>query len=122
MKSGASTEVEAFLEVGRLLLGEPVDRDARRRAGLRDRSSESMSPITAASRDPGRQRHVAAAVGGHDLGREGERRRERARGDRAAADQGYRAGGVVEGAADCQSRITTAEMLFFGEPSMSLSE
>ncbi len=68
------------------------------------------------------QRYVGAAVRGHDLGREGERRRERARWHRAAADQGYWAGSAVEGVEVCQSRITTAETLFFGEPSMSLSE
>ena len=67
------------------------------------------------------QRVVAAAVGRDRLGRERQRRGELGRRDRPAADQRYWTAGVVEDAA-CQSRITTAEMLFLGEPSITRSE
>ena len=83
-----------------------------------------MSPITAAEAGrPAGSGHVAAAVGGDRLGRERQRRRELRPG--ATGPPPTRVTGPaarVEGAGDCQSRITTAEMLFFGEPSTSLSE
>lgn len=75
-----------------------------------------------AQRRPLGQGAVAAAIGGDELGRERQGRGELRRHDRAAADQRDRAARPVEHRHQGQSRITTAEMLFFGEPSISLSE
>lgn len=68
------------------------------------------------------QRQIRAAIRRVDLGCEAERGGERGGGGRPAADQRDRTLGAIEDPAQFQSLMTTAETLFFGEPSISLSE
>lgn len=113
--------IEAFLQIGALLLGDPMDRDATRlhRAPVFERidiSDHRAKPVTR------RQRQIAAAIRRVGLGREIERGGERGGGNRPATDERDRPFGAIENPAQFQSLTTTAETLFLGEPSISLSE
>ena len=81
-----------------------------------------MSPITARNRSPPGSATSPPPSAATASGRQRQRRVELVRIDRPAADQRHRPGRRGRGRAHCQSRITTAETLFFGEPSISLSE
>ncbi len=112
--------IEALLEVGGILLREAMDRDPcpLEARGILQRIEVADDGADACA---ARQRHVAAAVGGDGFRRQRKGGGEMPPVDRTAADQRYWGGEAVEGAG-CQSRTTTAETLFFGDPSMSLSE
>ena len=86
------------------------------------RASESMSPITARNRSPPGSATSpppsAATASGASAQRRGELPRLH-RPRRRPASPARRRGRASR---HCQSRITTADTLFFGEPSISLSE
>ena len=118
--------VEALLQVGRVLLADLEDRHARGAQALGVAEQIHVADHRPEGVPLG-QRVISAAVRRHRLGRQRQRLRQLARLHRPAADQRHRPRGADEDAAHggggaCQSRITTAEMLFLGEPSITLSE
>jgi hypothetical protein len=112
---------QAFLEIGRVLVGDLVHRHAARaqRRGGGDRIHVADHRREGA---PIRQRHVATAVRRHRHGRQRQRPAQLPRLHRPAADQRHRPVGPVQDAGHCQVWMATAEIAFWGEPSISRSE
>lgn len=113
--------IEAFLEIGAVLLGDGVDRHPPRpqrggapeRIHVPDHRREVAAP---------REGEIPTPVRRHRLGRERQRLGE-ARGiDRPRPDQGDRTGRAMQDRPQFQGAIATAEIEFCGDPSMILSE